>query len=436
MKIHTSLRACGAAAGILALGAGAAAAQVAPTARALGMGGAYVATARGHEALFLNPANLGLPGTPYWSVAIPQLSFAGGVSGPALGDSWDIFQANRQTAARKAELMAGVPAEGMGVDLDVLAPLVTFQNRRLAFGVAYGAVVDHSLGRDLVDMFVNGFESGRTDYQVGNTSGSRATFFDFAVGYGRQVGPVSVGATGHYILGRNLSRARLFDPRIDTRAETIDIEYREVFARGGSGYALDLGAAYQPLPNLTLSAAVANAFARMTWSQELHTRSMTITQRDFDSNSTMHWEEKLGDFSRNSEPVDPAAVPLSVYETAQGLYREAYFPTTLRTGAAYHLPATRTHVEASYRKHLGDGRLGGAWEQVASVGVQQRIPLLTLRAGAATDLDGGSMLSAGLTLGSLEFGLARLSDETPAGAARDGWVGSVGLGIGTRTRMP
>lgn len=435
MDLRTSLRAGGAAAALLALTAGAAAAQVAPTARALGMGGAYVATARGHETLFLNPANLGLSGTPYWSVAIPQFGFAGGVGGPSLGDTWDIVQANRQDALRKAELVAGVPASGLDLGLDVFAPLVSFQNRHLVFGAAYGAVIDHSLGRDLVEMFVDGYESGRTDYQVGNTAGTRATFFDFAVGYGRRIGPLSIGATGHYILGRTLSRGQLFEPRIDTRAESIEIEYREVFARGGTGYGLDVGAALEPTPNLTLSVAVANAFARMRWSDELSTRSMVITQHDFDAPSTMHWEEKLGDFTRSSEPVDPGAAPLEVFEAAQGLYREAYFPATLRAGAAYHLPQTRTQVEASYRRHLTEGRLGGAWTQTAAVGVQQKIPLLTLRAGAATNLERGSMLSAGVTLGAMELGLARLRDERADGVARNGWVGSFGLTIGTRTLM-
>jgi hypothetical protein len=429
------LRCIGAAAGLLGALAVSAAAQVAPTPRGLGMAGAYVATARGHETLFLNPANLGLPGTPYWSIAMPQIILGGGTVGPTARDTWDILQSNKQLPARRAELLSLVPDEGMEFDLAVRAPLVAIQAGHLVLGASYGAVVDHSIGKDLVELFVEGFETGRTDYQVGNTTGSRATFFDFAAGYGRRVGPLSVGVTGHYILGRTLSRSKLFEARIDPSAESIEIEYREVLARGGQGYGLDVGAALQPIPSLTLSAAIANVVARMRWNEALVTRAMEITQDDFGA-PTQHWEQLLSDFTRAEQPVDPYAAPLSVYETAEGLYHEAYFPATLRTGAAYFVGASRTHLEVSYQKQLTAGRLGDAWKQNLAVGLQQKLPLTTVRLGAATNGASASLLSAGVTLGAMELGVARLRDAATSDATRNGWIGSFGLHIGTRSTMP
>jgi hypothetical protein len=52
-----------------------AAAQVPLTPRSLGMSGAYLGVARGNEALFHNPANLGLSGNPLWSMSFPQIGF-------------------------------------------------------------------------------------------------------------------------------------------------------------------------------------------------------------------------------------------------------------------------------------------------------------------------------------------------------------------------
>jgi hypothetical protein len=423
------------AAGLLGALAADAAAQVAPTPRGLGMGGAYVATARGHETLFLNSANLGLPGTPYWSIAMPQLILGGGTVGPTVRDTWDILQSNKQFPARRAELLGLVPDEGMELDLAVRAPLVAIQAGHLVLGASYGAIVDHSISKDLVELFVEGFETGRTDYQVGNTTGSRATFFDFAAGYGRRVGPLSVGVTGHYILGRTLSRSKLFEARIDPSAESIEIEYREVLARGGKGYGIDVGAAFQPTPSLTLSAAIANVVARMRWNEALVTRAMEITQDDFGA-PTQHWEQLLSDFTRAEQPVDPHAAPLSVYETTEGLYHEAYFPATLRTGAAYFVGASRTHLEVSYQKQLTAGRLGDAWKRNLAVGLQQKLPLTTVRLGAATNGASASLLSAGITLGAMELGVARLRDAAKSDATRNGWIGSFGLHIGTRSTMP
>ncbi|MBA4156728.1 MAG: hypothetical protein H0X65_04540 [Gemmatimonadetes bacterium] len=412
-----------------------AAAQVPPTARALGMGGAYVATARGHEALFLNPANLGLPGTPYWSIAMPQIGISGSTAGPTFPELYEIIKASKAEPSRRSELLAQVPADGMQIEMDARLPLVAIQSRHLVLGASYGSVVDHSIGKDLIDLFVNGYEEGRTDYTAGNTTGSRATFVDFAAGYGRRVGPISLGVTGHYILGRTLSRAKLFEPRIDPGAETIEVEYREVMARGGQGYGVDVGAAYQPARGLTVSAVIANAFARMKWNESLTTRSLLITHDDFGAPSR-HWEDKLSAYAREEEDVDPDATPLSVYETARDLYEGAYFPTTLRAGIAYRLEPTRTQVEASYQRHLSAGRLGGAWEQGVAVGIQQRIPLLVLRGGAATNLDGATLLGVGITLGSIELGAARLEDQMENGTPRTGWVGTFGLNIRTRSSMP
>ncbi|HYR09191.1 MAG TPA: hypothetical protein VEQ60_15515, partial [Longimicrobium sp.] len=77
MRFH---RPAFAAAGVV-LAAAPLAAQVPLTPRALGMGGAYVGVARGHESLWQNPANLGLPNSPHWSAGIPTLSIGLGSRG-------------------------------------------------------------------------------------------------------------------------------------------------------------------------------------------------------------------------------------------------------------------------------------------------------------------------------------------------------------------
>lgn len=402
------------------------------TPRALGAGGAYMGMARGHEALHLNPANLGLPGTPYWSVALGQINLAGTAFGPDLFDIWDIARASKVSQARRDELLALLPGTGLTVDSEISIPAISVQNRNFAFGVSYGALSEYTVGRDLVELFVEGYERGRTDYRVGDTGGTRATHLEFTAGYGRSLGPVSLGVTGRYIRGRTLSRSRLFEPRFDLEAGGIEVEYQEVMARGGNGYGLDLGLAYQPLPELTLSAAVSNVITDMRWNETLTTRSLVIDQDDFGA-SSRHWESMINTFARTDEPVSPDAVPLTVYETAQGLYDDAYFPSTLRLGTAYALPETGTQLGASYYGTLSGGVLKGMWDRALSVGVQQSLPWITARAGLATDLDGASMISGGLSLGPVELGVARLAAPGSESLRRRGWVGAFGLNVGTTT---
>jgi len=425
MSKHTARIA--AAAALAAVAAAPAAAQVSLTPRALGMGGAYVAAARGNETLFLNPANLGLADTPRWSVAFPQVSVGGDMLGAAFEDLPEIADYDNVDGDRLHEILETIPDDGTELRYDLRAPLVAIQSGRFAFGVAYGSIGQHTVGKDIVELLFNGYEEGRTDYSVGDTHGSRATFWDFAAAYGRRVGPVSLGVTAHYIRGGTVLNGRLFEPSIDIQARDIEVAYHTVFARGGQGYGVDVGAAMQPIPSLTLSASVVNALADMEWSDELYTRSLTLGRADFDEGEYMIMEDR---YERSETRVDATASPLAVLQTAEGLYDGAYFPATLNAGAAWK-GGWGTTLSASYRDRLTEGRLGDEWETTAGVGIQQELPLITLRAGYASNLEEGTMLTGGLSLGVLQLGVAKVDH----GADRTGWVGTFGIGVRTKGEL-
>lgn len=400
---------------------GAAGAQLAVTPRALGMGGAYAAMARGQEALFQNPAGLGLSGTPRWSVGVAQVAAGAGVQGAGFADLRDLGNVDALAQPRRDEILAGVPAGGVDAQVDVRVPLAAVQVNRIAVGAAWAGSLRQNVGRDLVDLVLNGYQSGRTDYSVGGTGGTRFSFFDLSAAYARRAGPVSVGVAAHLLVGGTLARSRLFEPEFDLEAEDISAEYREVHARGGRGWAVDVGVAAEPAPGLTVSAAVTSLAAGMKWSDELRTRHVVLHRSTFEGDGV---QDAFDALEASEEPVDPSAVPATVYETAVGLYDEAYLPATLRAGAAWSLAGGRTRLAAGYQDALTSGGMGGGWKRAASIGVEQRIPLATLRAGAATDLDGGAMLSGGLSLGPVHLGLARTSG---AGAQGSGWIASLGL---------
>jgi hypothetical protein len=400
--------------------------QVPMSPRAVGMSGALVGTARGVDALFLNPANLALPGSPVWSLGLPQATLTGTLAGPTFSDLADLLDRGSMSPAEKDRIFSSIPARGAEARLDARVPLLSYQRNRLAFGVSYAAVGEHGVSRDVFELALYGYQDGRIDYGAEGTAGSRMTFLDFAVAYGDRIGPVSWGVTGHYLRGRTLLRSWVTDPRFDLAGLDIDAEYVSVFLRGGNGFALDVGAAYQPVPGVTLSAAIANAIGRLSWSDEMHIRNVNLNRTSV--------EEDFGDLldrhKASERPVGPADAALVQGVTARSLEDQGYLPTTARLGLGWQ-PADRTHLGLSYYGAITGGGMGGTWDRMLGIGIEQRIPLLTLRTGYATNFDQGSMFSGGVTLGVLEIGVARVNDGPFDTASRRGWVAAAGMTVRT-----
>lgn len=422
-----------------ALAAAPVAAQVSGTPRAVGMGGAYVGVARGVESLFQNPANLGLPGSPHWSAAFPTLSAGLGTRGISLEQAVDLAQYGDLDDAERDAIFAGIPAGGTGLDVDVRAPLAALQMRRFAASVSYATFGSHTLNKSIVDLLFNGFDRTRT-YGIENTEGFRATFWDLAAGYGNRIGPVALGATAHVYVPRALVRSALVD--VDTTYSVVSgftvptdirVTYAGVRSESGSGFGLDIGAAMEPVPGLTLSAALDNVVNTLAWDDDLGVRTLVLDQADYQDGDA---EQLLSEYEQSERAYDDAAALPGTRALAANLRgdREAGLPMTLRTGAAYQL-RTGTTLAAAYQKELDDDSpLGGLWNQQMSVGVQQRLPIITLRAGLATDLEDGSMLSGGLSLGPVHLGIARIATGS-GDDAREGWIATFGLGGKSDTSM-
>ncbi|HEX6042073.1 DUF5723 family protein [Longimicrobium sp.] len=429
-----------AAAGAAVLLAVPAAAQVPGTPRALGMGGAYVGAARGVESLFQNPANLALPNAPTWSAAFPTISVGAGVRGLELGDFADLVQYDDLTQEERDALLADIPANGTGLDLDLRAPLAALQYGRFAASVSYATVGSHTVNRSIVDLVLNGFDRTNT-YTIDHTEGFRATFWDVAAGYGHRIGPVAIGATAHAYFPRALVRSALVD--VDTTYSVISgftvptdirVTYAGVRSETGNGFGLDIGAAMEPVPGLTLSAALDNVVNTMAWDDELGVRTVVLDQNDYQEGDP---QAILDEYAQSeTEYVESSALPgTRALATALRGDRDAGLPMTLRAGAAYQL-RTGTTLATAFQKELDeDTPYGGMWDQQLSVGVQQRLPIITLRAGLATDMQDGTLLSGGLSLGPIHLGVAHIATGS-GDDGREGWIATFGLGGRSDTVQP
>jgi len=438
MTIH---RVCTLAA-LAALAAAPAAAQVPLVPKALGMGNAYVAAARGEEALWQNPANLGLPGTPRWSFGIPTISAGADVLGLKVGDIRDVIEYRKQSDARKQELLAAVPATGTGLAGDIRAPLVAAQIRNVAVGFSYNTVGGHSLDRDFVDLLFFGFQPqpGRYNITPAETQGFRATYWDFAAAYGRRLplplpGPVSVGATVHFYKGSGVVQSGV--SAVDTVRNALGIPtdvrvtYSGVKDEGGSGFGVDLGAAYRPLPMLTLSASVSNVLNTFEWGGDRTLKTATLTSADYQNGDL---QDVLDRYDASEAPYNEASATAVQRTMADNLAVATDLPSVLRAGAALE-PRTGTLVSAAFQTNLNDTRVGGAWDESLGIGVQQKVAFLSARVGLSSNLDSGTLLSGGLSLGPIHLGVAKFNDSRN-GADRSGWIATFGLSTASPQTLP
>lgn len=402
------------------------AAQVPLTPRALGMGGALTASARGFESVFYNPANLALLDSPRWSVAFPQISVGSSVLGLDVADLPDLIDYDNVSDERRQEILAKIPESGTSADLDVRAPVAALQIGPVGLGLSYGWLGEHRIGKDLVELFLEGYDFPRFDYQIGETVGTRASFWDVVAGYGHSIGPVSVGVAGHYYIGQSLVRTRAYEPRFLLLQQDIEVDYVGVSSQSGSGYGLDVGAAFQPTPAITMSAAVSNVIGSMEWDEALVGRIITLSREDFENSEFMDLENEWENSER--ELGDSPAAPFA--RVAAELEPESFdLPTTLRLGAAWSGP-TGTEIGVSYRKDIDEGSLGGRWDQQVGVGLQQKLPLITLRIGASTDLSDGSLVGGGIRLGPMDLALAKFNTSGDLDDSdRDGWIGSFSVNV-------
>lgn len=95
--------------------------------------------------------------------------------------------------------------------------------------------------------------------------------------------------------------------------------------------------------------------------------------------------------------VAGSSVSLPVYQTSQELFRAAYFPTVFRAGAGWR--AGGTSVELVGTSVSPRGRQHNDWDERISLGAEQWLWILGLRAGGALGSDGLQSINAGIGLG-------------------------------------
>lgn len=439
--------------------ADAALAQFSPGARSVGMGGAGMVYASGVDAIEWNPANLALQGG--WNISLGEVGASALVTGADINGLQDLIDSDLSGGPSPAAsaAVADLPASGLslatvgegfaiskaveGVSLASGQSFPSPGNGYPTVGISWGqfglrvrsrVMGEVRMSKELVDLIVNGFDpTAINQYQVGNTGFRTTSFSEVTGAYGTLLGErMALGVSARYVKGHKLTEGRFFEPVLDLVNEIAEFNSVAIEAPGGSGYGVDIGFALDLVAGLRVSASAVNIIQKMTWDDALVAHQATFVACESSGSSS----QCVNDSSRSdsfddtdpqdlvdeyqSGPINPSSMSLYVAQTAQGLLPGAFFPTIFRAGVGWR--AGGTAVELVGASVSPQGRQHNQWDERISLGVEQRLWFLTLRAGGAKGSDGIQALSGGVGLG---FGPVRL--DVSAGMMSGGFEFASGI---------
>jgi len=366
--------------------------------RALAMGGAYTALAYGLEAGAYNPANLGLSFNKSFTLDFVSVGVDLKNNSFSL-DDYNSYTGQFLTDADKQAILDKIPGEGLKLDVFAEAAGMNFSVWRLAFNVRGVGYSSAKIDKDPFELllFGNGI---KPDVSLSDTRGEAEAVGDASVSYGHplmkwQDGQLAVGATYHYLYGIAYEKVIQAEGGVFT-TDTGYVGNGSVTVRsalGGSGSAVDLGAAMIFAKNLVFSASWQNFYSKINW-----TKDTEESQFSFEMQPVTF--EAMSDDEIND----------SLVENSDTTYDIEAFSTTLPSSIRLGLARIGKRTTWSFDwSQATSSRNGLSTNPRVAAGLEYRpISLFPLRIGAATGGNRGMMFSGGLGiyLGPMHFDFA------------------------------
>ena len=256
---------------ILAVHHGVLTAATLPSARSLAMGGAYTSLARGVDAARFNPANLG-----FASHQQRGIEFVG-VGVNVSNNSFSLSDYNNYTGAvlstqDKADILGKIPDDGLNLAADVEATAMAVAYGPFVFSTSGVGEADLNLNKDILELVLEGNTVGQQVDITGSYSDA-VGYVSFGLSYGRPIytlgtRQLAVGGTIKYLRGLGVEQIVELEGAANTLMTGFTGQGRFIArtAEGGSGYAVDLGAALRLNDSYTAGVRVANFLSSISWS--------------------------------------------------------------------------------------------------------------------------------------------------------------------------
>lgn len=256
---------------ILLMLAGQALASGQSSARSMAMSGAYMSLASGVDAARYNPANLGFQEYRQNGLELVGLGVNISNNSISLGD-YNRYTGATLTDADKSEILDKVPSEGLNLIADVEASAFSVSYNSFVFSVTGVGVADVNLSKDIIELVFNGNTFGQEIELTGSYSDAIA-YVATGLSYGRQIANIghrslAVGGTVKYIKGLAVEELSELEGSITTLETGFSGSGRMVArtATGGSGYAIDIGAALELNHDYMVGLSIRNFLSNISWS--------------------------------------------------------------------------------------------------------------------------------------------------------------------------
>ncbi|KPK60426.1 MAG: hypothetical protein AMS21_09455 [Gemmatimonas sp. SG8_38_2] len=400
----------------------------APSARSFGLAGSYSARARGYEAPYWNPANLGLPGRPGWSVGIVGANASINNNSLDYGQITDLYGEYIDHATKSqilADIRRGNPDRMFQLGGEMGASALAFSIWRFGFGLSAVGTGDLQVSPDAAELilFGNVGEDGTgKDFNI-TGDGDGSVFSNLYLSYGQPFSfatlpgvEFSIGASVKYGIAHALVLVNDEGSTFTSNPLVLDADLQVLSSNGsdaGRIWAFDLGAAMD-WSNWTFSLALQNAFANVNWNVE-----------DFDL-SLFEGHADLTEAVLTDTTIAYSDLTPELQQQVDETLANADPPKRLRMGAMYRFGQIWT-VSADYMELLG-GTLREQWDRSLSTGVQlSLISALPLRAGLATDFSQVALAGGlGIYAGPVHIDA---SYSTMTLAAGDGAIASLSVSV-------
>ena len=250
-------------------------------ARSAGMAGAHLGLTKGVAAAYFNPANLGLSSHRQTSVHLAGIGLNLTNNSFSL-DDYNTYTGALLTQADKQIILGKIPIDGLKLTADAEASFsgVSVKQFALTF-TGYGAG-EVNINKDVLEVLLNGNALGDTIslegmYGAGWTYASVGLSFGVPI-YTKGTRQLAVGASAHYLKGiyfADVTRVEGFAATLATGFQG-DGALIVHTADGGSGFALDFGAALQLNEDYTVGLSLKNLLSSINWSGNPEERGFTF----------------------------------------------------------------------------------------------------------------------------------------------------------------
>lgn len=353
------------------------------SAQAVAMGGSFMGLAKGVYAPLYNPANIGLSDYRQFGIEVA------GVGARISNNSFSLADYNNYSGAvlnedDKSAILGKIPSDGLKINADIEARALALSLGSVVFSMSGNAATEVNLGKDALELFLRG--NGLNDtFSLDGMYSEAIAYATAGISYGASIyklgtRQLAVGASYRYIRGIAYEKVTELRGGVMTLPTGYHGEGTMIAqtAKGGNGYAADLGAALRLSDSYAAGICINNLLSSIRWNDKTEEHGYNFK---FDSVT--------------AENMDDSIIVSDDYTKEISAFKSK-LPAVMRLGLA----KTSGKLLWALDWEQGFRQVAGSSSQPRiSAGVEYRfVGFLPLRAGYSLGGKNGSVISGGLGL--------------------------------------